>query len=99
MMKKPSALLQLLDDLKSEIAESSVISTGSSSLILIFGDNDRLEFTPVETELLLHSRSTVEQLYDAIGQPITCAVELHMLTVNDTVMDALERYFDAVDET
>ena len=97
-MTKTNALLQLLDELREDVTDSNAVTTPASKLKIIFDKSNVLEFNQAETELLLHSVHTVDQLFEALNEPVGCAVELHSVRVDDSVHDALERLFAAVDE-
>lgn len=96
-MKKPSALIQLLSDLKEIDTDTSVV-TLEGSHALIFLETDPIRLSREEVELVFHSVHTVEQLYSALDEPKDAAIELHSLSLDDDVMDTLERLFAAVDE-
>jgi len=98
-MKKPSALIQLLDDLESETLDSSVVTLEDSWMkVYLAEDAEGILLNPRQCELLLDTPQTVRQLHEALDEPEDCAIELHSVVLEQAVEDALERYFAAVDE-
>ena len=97
-MDKPKALVELLEELKESVTDSTVETVnGSGALIYLPSEAKPLHLTQEEAELLFHSPQTVEQLYQALGSPDDIAVELHDLGIDDAVQDCLDRLFTAVD--
>lgn len=98
-MDKPNALSQLLEELRSESRETSVTTIkGSHAQIFLTAGGDPLTLSREECELLLNSPETVEMMLDSLGSPADAAIELHLISVEDEVQDALERSFAAVDD-
>lgn len=96
-MKRPNALIQLLGDLQSEDATTSTVVTigGSYAKLYAFGDSDEhILLTPSECEALFDDAETVQLLYDALGMPEECIIELHKVSVSDEVKEAIEELFD-----
>lgn len=99
-MKKPADLVQLIEDLKSEVHDSSVGGDKRSKATVHIDPDDEvgISLNFEECKLLLHSESTVKQMHDAFGEPEEASVSLHSLDLNQEVLDALERNFVSVDE-
>jgi len=101
-MKRPRDLVELLEELETEITESSV-ETQLRSFAVIHLEDDETEtgirLTDDECRLLFHSVTTVEQLIDALGAPEEATLTLSELGLEGNVLEALERGFAAVDET
>ncbi len=95
-MRRPALLIQLLEDLRDEIIESDAVVADDAYMRLFVG-GDELETNRAETALLLHSADTIEQLFEALHED-ECAVELHGVTLEQEIMNVLERLFVAVDE-
>lgn len=98
-MDKPNALLQVLDDLRQEGNDSSAVTVrGSYAKIYLTAGADPITLSREESELALNTPASVELVVDALGSPLDASIELHQLTIDDAVQDALERSFAAVDE-
>lgn len=99
-MKKPADLVQLIEDLKEEVHDSSVGTDKSSKAILHLDPDDErgVALSEADCKLLLHSEDTVRQMHEAIGEPEEASISLHSLDLNQEVQDALERTFMSVDE-
>lgn len=99
-MKKPADLVQLIEDLKNEVHDSSVGGDKRSKAIVHIDPEDEVGLTLnfEECRLLLHSEDTVRQLHEAINEPDEASVSIHNLDLNQGVLDALERTFVSVDE-
>lgn len=95
-MRKPQNLVHLLEDLATEIVDTSVVSTPVSEVRVTIGDSELMLKQP-DIDLLLHSNNTVERFFDALGQPTHCGVTLCGVKIDDDAHDALHRVFDAVD--
>ena len=99
-MDKPNALIKLLDDLKAENSGTSVVTVRSSwASIGIPGETDNLRLHPEECELLFDAPETVTQLYEALDEPVDATIELHNVSVEDEVLDALNEVFEAVEQS
>lgn len=99
-MKKPADLVQLIEDLKSEVHDSSVGGDKRSKAVVHIDPDDEIGISLnfEECKLLLHSESTVKQMHDAFNEPEEASIALHGLTLDQEVQDALERTFMSVDE-
>jgi hypothetical protein len=99
-MKKPSDLIQLIEDLQSEIHDSSVGTVRDSKAILHVGPDDEvgITLTADECRLLFHSEHTVRRLTETFNDPESMSVVLFNLDVTQCVQDLLERSFMSVDE-
>ena len=101
-MKKPNALVQLLEDLQSESIRSDVEVHKASKAIIYLTDasavtDDGVELTSAECALLFAKVSIVERLLDAL-ETSDASLALFDVTVPHPVLEALERGFVAVDE-
>jgi hypothetical protein len=98
-MEKPTALIQAIDDLREEGGDTSVVTIkGSYANVYLTAGSEPIRLTREETELLLNTPDTVDILHDTLGAPVDASIELHQITVDDDVQEALERTFRAVDE-
>ena len=98
-MNRPQRLIQLLDELRAGNVGTTVVTIGSSSAtITLTGEVDGMVLTPEECELLFDSSDSVQQLYEALDTPNDAMLELHNLSVDDEVMDALNESFSSVEE-
>ncbi len=98
-MEKPSALIQVIDDLRQEGGDTSVVTIkGSYANLYLTAGAEPIRLNREEVELLLNTKETVEMLYDALGSPVDGSIEIHQATLDDDVQEALERSFRAVDE-
>lgn len=98
-MSKPNALVQALDDLKAEGSDTSVVTIkGSCAKVYTDAKAEPITLSREEVELLLNTPETVDTLFDALGSPPDASIELHQVSVDDEVQEALERAFRAVDE-
>jgi hypothetical protein len=99
-MKKPADLVQLIQDLKDEVHDSSVGTDKSSKAVLHLDPEDEkgIVLNADECKLLLHSENTVQQFHQALGEPEEASISLHNLDLGHEVLDALERTFMSVDE-
>ena len=99
MSNLPDALAQLLDDLKAEASESSVVTIeGSYAKLSLDPDVEPIRLSREQAELVLNTPDTVELLYEALDFPIDAAIELHHIRISDKVQEALELNFKTVDE-
>lgn len=99
-MKKPSDLIQLIEDLEAQTHNSSVEADSSSHAIIHseHTDKDGILLNEKECKLLFNSEYTVEQLFEALEKPAEATVMLYNLVLEDGVTESLERNFTAVDE-
>ena len=101
-MKKPAALVQLLEDLQSESIRSDVETIKTSKAVIYPTDDaaeeeDGIELNARECALLFASSATVERLIDALEAP-EATLALFDVTLAEPVLEELERSFVAVDE-
>lgn len=98
-MNKPAELVQLVDDLRTEILPNSVETNRASKAVLYLNaqDDTGIELTAEDCRLLLATPSTVDRLMDALPSGDLSLV-LFDVTVTDDVRDLLERQFTTVDE-
>lgn len=96
-----ASLTQLIEELETEIAESSV-ETDASGTATIYTENDEDEegttLNAAQCRLVFHSKTTIRQLFDALGEPAEGTIVLHDVALDDSVKELLERTFMAVDE-
>lgn len=98
-MNKPQRLIQLLKELRVDTVETTVVTISTSSAIISLpGEVDGMTLSPEECELLFDSPDSVQQLYEAINTPNDAALELHNLSVEAEVMEALHESFSFVEE-
>lgn len=99
-MKKPADIVQLIEDLKDEVHDSTVGTDKTSKAVIHLEPDDEkgISFNAEECKLLLHSEDTVRQMHEALDEPEEATISLHNLDLNQEVLDALERTFMAVDE-
>lgn len=101
-MKKPSALVQLLEELQNESVRSDVEVHKGSKAVLYLTDEaalaeDGVELTADECTLLFARVSTAERLSDVL-ETTDASIALFDVTVPSNVLEYLERHFVAVDE-
>lgn len=96
-MKKPEELIDLLTELREEIARPSA-SYESDAKVVVYIGKGQLNITATDAVFLLDSAETVERFYEAIGAPDDCGIELHDFEVDDEVKSALDARFSTVDE-
>jgi hypothetical protein len=99
-MKRPTDLVQLIEELKDEVHDSTVRADKTAKAVIHIDEDDEtgLAFTAEECSLLLHSEYTVKQMHEALGEPEEATISLYNLDLDQEVLDALERTFAAVDE-
>lgn len=102
-MKKPEALIALLDELKQENISSEVaLSKTSEALVYLteeaFDEEDPVRLSGEECQLVFHTEDTVERLLEALDYPTEATLCLVDLNLGHTIVDLLERKFVAVDE-
>jgi hypothetical protein len=100
MDMKPTAVQQLLDELKTEaLARTADVLPDSKTVIYSDASDKRgISFNAEESRLILDSIERVDRLMDALGETDGASICLFDITVTDEVRDALERRFTAVDE-
>lgn len=99
-MKKPADIVQLIEDLKSEVHDTSVGGDKRSKAVVHIDSDDEvgISLNFEECKLLLHSEHTVRQMHEAFGEPDEASIGLYTLDLTQEVLDALERTFVSVDE-
>jgi hypothetical protein len=98
-MNESTALHQLLDDLRELVPDTSVVTIADSHVdIFLDASEDPIHINREDAELLLHSRKTVEALFEALDEPADAAIELHHISIEDAVLEILEKLFATVDE-
>jgi len=102
-MKKPEALVQLLEELRGESYVTSVETSKHSSAVIFIDDDsagrdDGVKLDKEECELLFHSASTIDRLMEALGEPEGASLTLFSVEPALLVLDSIERRFVAVDE-
>ena len=101
-MKKPNALVQLLEELQSEHIHSDVETVQSSKAIIYLTDEaaeaeDGIELNGKDCSRLFANASTVERLLDVI-ETDEASVALFDVNIPGHVLELLERNFVAIDE-
>ncbi len=97
-MKKPDDLTQLLAELKEEGAETTVACAGDKpGARILFDDENIIDLSKEEALLLFSTPRTVKRLFEALGSPEECSIELSDMTVETNVTDSLEARFMTVD--
>jgi hypothetical protein len=105
-MKKPEALVQLLEELRGEITDSSVEVLLESQAIVYLRDDsedkekedDGIALTAEECRLLFSKPSIIDRLMEALGDPRGASLALFDITLPGAMLDVLEQRFVAVDE-
>lgn len=102
-MNKPAGLTLLIEELRAEIIDPNVGTVKDSCATVYLSDEDAakedgIELSRQDCQLLLHSPSTVDQFFEALGTPKEASIELVEVDVSDDTMNELERRFIAVDE-
>lgn len=102
-MKKPDALIQLVEELRSERLESQAETDHDSKAIVFLddeaaNDDNGIEITSEECRLLFASRDTIERLFEALGDPKNASLALFDVNLSGRILDKLEQRFIAVDE-
>lgn len=99
MSTKPDALIQVLDELRSEGADTTVVTIkGSHAKVYTTPAADPITLTREETELLLNTTGTVEMFHEALGSPTDAAIELHQISLDEDVEEKLGVLFSSVEE-
>lgn len=101
-MKKPSALVQLLEELQSEHNHSDVETVQSSKAIIYLTDDaaeaeDGIELNGKECSRLFASPATVDRLLDVL-ETEEASLALFDVNIPGHILELLERSFVAVDE-
>jgi len=102
-MKKPEALVQLLEELRGEASSTSVEANKNSKAIIYLDDDsagreDGIHLDKEECELVFNNASTVDRLMEALGEPEGASLTLFSVEPALLVLDCIERRFVAVDE-
>jgi hypothetical protein len=102
-MSKPSAIVNLLEELHNEavVSDINVLPTTKAVLYLspdAINEEDGLSLTGEECKLLFANTDTVERMLEALGYPSDASLSIFDLTLGQSVMDFVERRFVAVDE-
>ena len=102
-MKKPEAIIQLLEDLHSEVINSSVETIAESKAVVYLDDEaataeDGIRLSRQECLLLFSTVRSVDRFMEALGDPGEASIALFELGLTPEVLDRLERRFIAVDE-
>ena len=102
-MKKPEALVQLLEELEGENIESQVeVLREYKAMLYLTSDaasrNDAISLTGAECCLVFANEKTVERFLEAIAEPPDATLALFDVTLPSEIADLLERNFTAVDE-
>lgn len=101
-MKKPNALVDLLQELQGDAVPSDVEVVRSSKAVIFPNDEsaeneDGINLSPGECRTLFANPGTIERLVDALDSP-DASLALFDVTVPNECLEALERSFVAVDE-
>lgn len=101
-MKKPASLIQLIEELHEDGIHSDVETTDSSKAVIYLTDadakkGDGITLSSSECYVLFANVSTVKRMADAVSSA-KASIVLHEVRVRDSVLDALESKFVAVDE-
>lgn len=101
-MKKPEALVQLLEELQGESIRSDVEVTKASKAVIYIdaeaaANDDGIELSAKECGLLFANHSVVERLVDALNSG-GATLTLFEIEVSPAALEQLERGFAAIDE-
>lgn len=102
-MKKPEALVQLIEELRGESIDSQVETIRESKAMLYpsdeaASDDDGITLTGEDCRLVFANANTIERLFEAINEPTDATLALFDVTLPGHTLDILERRFTAVDE-
>ena len=102
-MKKPEALVSLLEELRNEEISSDITPLKTSKVILYIDpeatdEEDGISLSGDEAKLLFASTDTTERLLDALDNPDDASICFFDLPLSHAIMDFVERKFIAVDE-
>jgi hypothetical protein len=102
-MKKPEALLVLLEELQNEAVASDIVPLATSKVVIYTDpeatdEEDGIVLTGDQSKLVFASVDTVERLLDALDEPDEASICFFDLSLPAAVMDVVERRFVAVDE-
>jgi hypothetical protein len=93
-MKKPEALIELLDELE---PDDDAVRPGEGAKMIIHTPKGPLELNENECMALLQSEKTVDRMFAALDSPADSWVDLVGLTLNGAVFERLEDLFDSVE--
>ncbi len=95
-MNRPTALVELLEDLKANAVVSGNVVTvaGSYARLYLSGSEDYLQLEAEECELLFEDADSVEMFYSAINMPESASLDLHKVEVTYDAREALEGLFE-----
>lgn len=102
-MKKPDALLTLLEELKNEDLASDLRPVKTAEALIYVTDDavdeeDPIKLNHEECALVFANQDTVERLLEALEYPKDATLTLVDLNLDSPIIDYLERRFVAVDE-
>lgn len=102
-MKKPEALVQLIEELRGESVDSQVETIRESKAVLYpndeaASDDNGITLTGEDCRLLFANEVTIERLFEALADPPDASLALFDVTIPGQILDVLERRFTAVDE-
>ena len=101
-MKKPEALVNLLEELQNEAVSSDIVPIKTSKAVIYTDPDatdqeDGITLTGEQCQLVFANADTVDRLVDALNTE-DASICLFDLPLSSSVMDAVERKFIAVDE-
>lgn len=102
-MKKPEALVQLIEELRGENPESQVETIRESKAVLYpnddaASDDNGISLSGEDCRLLFANEVTIERLFEALNDTDDASLALFDITVPGEILDILEQRFVAVDE-
>lgn len=102
-MNKPEALIQLIEELRSENVDSQVETIRDSKAAVYIDEaancnDDGIILNGEECRLLFANENNIERLIEAISEPECATLALFDVTLPSHIIDKLERRFTAVDE-
>jgi hypothetical protein len=102
-MKKSEAIIQLIEDLRAEINDSTVDATRESKAVVYMNEEDAVHdngiiISYLECKMIFSSTSTLERFLEALGDTEEASITLFDLGIPSEVVDLLEQRFVAVDE-
>lgn len=101
-MKKPNALIELIQELEEEQPDSAVEIYRESKVVVYtsneaLNQSDGISLTGKEALLLLANADAVERFAETVGGK-DASIVIANIDMPETIMEALERNFLAVDE-
>jgi len=102
-MKKPEALVQLIEELRGENIDSQVETIRESKAVLYptedsANNDDGITLTGEECRLVFAKSNTIERLLEALNDPADATLALFDVSLPGHILDVLERRFTAIDE-